>query len=185
MLQEGLPFTKLLRLPGLLSGKCSLHEAMNEFFGSSRATCKAKVSHICCNVVVETSTDIIRQSPFLVIRRDYVQYLNLKDIPREASVPSKLTDDGTLQYKLMMININSGRDHFLGFFRVAEKYWYSYDGMASEPARRLLLLPSSVSSVFSVVIYVCFSLLRVTNGSELTSEDHKLEPKIDKTSSKR
>ena len=57
--------------------------------------------------------------------------------------------------------------------------------MASEPARRLLLLPSSVSGVISVVIYVCFSLLRVTNGSELTSEDDKLEPRIDKTSSKK
>ena len=36
-----------------------------------------------------------------------------------------------------------------------------------------------------MVIYVCFSLLRVTNGSALTSEDDKLEPKIDKTSSKK
>ena len=74
---------------------------------------------------------------------------------------------------------------FFLLFRVAENYWYSYDGMASEPARRLLLLPSSVSSVISVVIYICFSLLRVTNGSELTSEDDNLEPKIDDTSSKK
>ena len=57
--------------------------------------------------------------------------------------------------------------------------------MASEPARRLLLLPSSVSGVISVLIYICVSLLRVTKGSELTSEDDKHEPKIGKTSSKK
>ena len=106
---------KTVRLPGLLSGKRSLHTAANEFFGSSRAGCKAKAGHTCCNGVVETSTDIIHQSPFLVIPGDYVKYMNLKDIPREVSVPSKLTYDRTLQCKLMMININSGRDHFLDF----------------------------------------------------------------------
>ena len=74
---------------------------------------------------------------------------------------------------------------FFGLVRVAENYWYSYDGMASEPARPLVLLPSSFSGVIFVVIYVCFTLLRVTNGSELTLEDDKLEPKIDKTSSKK
>ena len=146
---------------------------------------KQKLATFVVTPLFRRSLDIIHQSPFLVIPGDYVKYMSLKEKPREVSVPSKLTYDGTLQHKLMMININNGRDRFFLLFRVAENYWYLYDGMASEPARRLLLLPSSVSSVISVVIYICFSLLRVTNGSELTSEDDNLVPKIDETSSKK
>ena len=87
------------KTPGLLSGKCPLHEAMNEFFGSCHPAKQKLATFAVTALYIETSTDIIHQSPFLVITGDYVKYINLKDTPREVSFPFKLTDNGTPQYK--------------------------------------------------------------------------------------
>ena len=87
-------------------------------------------------------------------------------------IPSNNKQSGELDYKLMLITINA-QDHFFAVLCITDDYWYAYDGLASEPAVRMLNLPEDVNGSITLVVYLCFSLL-ITMASQSKISKHKL-----------